>query len=117
MRYFQSGDGVASFSMATSEQWTKEGQKQERTEWHNVEIYGKLAKIAEQYLKKGAQAYIEGTIRTDEWTDRDGNKRKTTKVRVDQWHGKLVLLSGREPQERTVSREEVAKSADDDIPF
>jgi len=96
MRYTQSGDPIANFSLATSEKWTdKSGQKQERTEWHRVEVFGKQAQIVRDYCSKGRQIYIEGSIKYDEWTDKEGNKRNTTKIRVSGFGGRVVLIGGR----------------------
>src|SRR5512147_1269527 len=96
IRYTQSGEPIANFSLATNEVWTdKSGQKQERTEWHRVEVFGKTAQVVRDYLSKGRQVYLEGSVRYDEWTDKDGNKRNTTKIRVSGPNSKLVLLGGR----------------------
>jgi single-strand DNA-binding protein len=96
IRYMQSGEPVANFSLATSEQWTdKAGQKQERTEWHRVEVFGKTAQVVRDYCQKGKQVYIEGSIRYDEWTDKDGNKKYMTKIRVSGPGSRLVLLGSR----------------------
>jgi single-strand DNA-binding protein len=75
------GQPVANFSMATTERWSdKSGQKKEKTEWHNIVLWGRLAEIANQYLKKGSSAYVEGRLQTRSWDDKDGNKRYTTEV-------------------------------------
>ena len=96
IRYLQNGDPVANFSIATSERWTdKSGEKQERTEWHRVDVFGKTAEVVRDYVSKGKQLYIEGTVRYEEWTDRDGNKRTSTKIRVSGPNSRLVLLGGR----------------------
>ena len=96
IRYTQSGEPIANFSLATSERWTdKSGQKQERTEWHRVEVFGKTAQIVRDYCTKGKQVYIEGSIKYDEWTDKDGNKRNMTKIRVSGPGSRLVLLGSR----------------------
>jgi single-strand DNA-binding protein len=96
IRYTQAGEPIANFSLATNEAWTdKAGQKQERTEWHRVEVFGKPAQVVRDYLSKGRQVYIEGSIRYDEWTDKDGNKRNMTKIRVSGPGSRLVLLGGR----------------------
>ena len=80
-RYTQSGAAVANFTMATSERWTsKDGEREERTEWHRIVAFGKLAEICSQYLTKGKQVYIEGKLQTRSWDDRDGNKRYTTEI-------------------------------------
>src|SRR5687768_965827 len=96
IRYTQSGEPIANFSLATNEAWTdKSGQKQERTEWHRVEIFGKAAQVARDYLAKGRQVYLEGSIRYDEWTDKDGNKKYMTKIRVSGPGSRMVLLGSR----------------------
>jgi single-strand DNA-binding protein len=95
IRYTQGGEPIANFSLATSERWTdKSGQKQERTEWHRVEVFGKAAQVARDFLAKGRQVYVEGSIRYDEWTDKDGNKRNTTKIHIGGPNSRLVLLGG-----------------------
>jgi single-strand DNA-binding protein len=101
IRFTQSGEPIANFSLATSESWTdKAGQKQEKTEWHRVEVFGKTAQVVRDYVTKGKQIYIEGSIRYDEWTDKDGNKRNTTKIRVSGPGSRLVLLGGGKREER-----------------
>lgn len=82
IRYFQDGTAVANFSVATSEEWKDKetGEKRERTEWHRIVAFKRLAEICGQYLAKGRQVYIEGRIQTREWEDRDGNKRYTTEI-------------------------------------
>jgi len=80
VRYTPSGAAVANFSVATNESWTdKQGQKQERTEWHRIVVWGKLAELCNQYLSKGRQAYIEGRLQTREWEDKTGVKKFTTR--------------------------------------
>ena len=92
IRYTPDGSPVANFSLATSEFWTdKGGTRQERTEWHNIVAWNKLADLAKRYLVKGRQVYIEGRIRTRDWDDKDGNKRRTTEIIANQ----LVLLGSR----------------------
>jgi single-strand DNA-binding protein len=96
IRYTQSGEPIANFTLATNEVWNdKSGQKQERTEWHRVEVFGKTAQVVRDYLSKGRQVYLEGSIRYEEWTDKDGNKRNTTRIRVSGPGSRLVLLGGR----------------------
>jgi single-strand DNA-binding protein len=96
IRYTQSGEPIANFTLATNEVWNdKSGQRQERTEWHRVEVFGKTAQIVRDYLTKGRQVYLEGQIRYEEWTDKDGNKRNTTRIRVSGPGSRLVLLGGR----------------------
>jgi single-strand DNA-binding protein len=85
LRYTPSGQPTAGFSLATTERWTdKSGQKQERTEWHNIVAWGKLAELVNQYLKKGRSAYVEGRISTRSWDDRDGNKKYRTEIVANQ---------------------------------
>ena len=83
VRYTPSGSAVANFSVATNEAWTdKNGQKQERTEWHRVVVWGKLAELCNQYLQKGRQCYVEGRLQTREWADKDGVKKYSTEVQA-----------------------------------
>jgi len=91
LRYTPGGAAVAKFSIATTEMWNdKSGQRQERTEWHNIDLWGKQAETLSEYLVKGKQVYVEGRLQTDEYTDKEGQKRKSTKVRCD----RVVLLGG-----------------------
>jgi single-strand DNA-binding protein len=122
VRYTPSGSAVASFSMATNERWTdSEGQRQERTEWHNIVVWRKLAEICGKYLKKGGLVYIEGRLQTREWDDRDGNKRRTTEVIASN----MQMLESRSggtgtSPEGADSRSESSMEigiTDDDIPF
>lgn len=81
IRYTNTGTAVANFNLATSENWNdKNGQRQERTEWHRVVVWGKLAELCEKYLSKGRQCFIEGKLQTRSWDDKDGNKRYTTEI-------------------------------------
>ena len=95
MKYMPSGDAVCNLSLATSEQWKdkKTGEKVEKTEWHRVAMFGKVAEIAGEYLRKGSQVYIEGKLKTREW-EKDGVKRYTTEIVVDM-HGTMQLLGGK----------------------
>jgi single-strand DNA-binding protein len=129
VRYTPSGAAVAKFSIATTEVWNdKAGQRQERTEWHNVDLWGKQAESLSEYLTKGKQVYVEGRIQTDEYTDKDGVKRKSTKVRCD----RVVLLGGgggrgggsysrsteeHAPVGHAATAAEPEPITDDDIPF
>src|ERR1700675_545760 len=91
LRYTPGGAAVATINMATTEVWNdKAGQRQERTEWHQIDLWGKSAESLSEYLVKGKQVYVEGQLQTDEWTDKEGQKRKTTKVRCN----RIVLLGG-----------------------
>jgi len=81
VRYTGGGQAVANFNVATSENWTsKDGQKQERTEWHRIVVWGRLAELCKDYLKKGRQVYIDGRLQTRNWDDRDGKKRYVTEI-------------------------------------
>jgi len=81
VRVTPGGQSVASFSIATTENWTsREGEKKEQTEWHSVALFGRLAEVAGEYLRKGSQVYIEGRLRTRKWQDKSGNDRYTTEI-------------------------------------
>ena len=85
LRYTPGGQPVATFTLATTERWNdRNGQRQDRTEWHNIVVWGKLAELVNQYLKKGRSAYIEGRIATRSWDDKDGNKRYKTEIVANQ---------------------------------
>jgi single-strand DNA-binding protein len=91
LRYTPGGAAVATLNMATTEVWNdKAGQRQEKTEWHRVVLWGKSAESLSEYLVKGKQIYVEGRLQTRQWDDKDGNKRYTTEIRGD----RIVLLSG-----------------------
>jgi single-strand DNA-binding protein len=93
MRYLPSGEAVAKFSIATTETWKdKSGGKQERTDWHRVEFIGRTAEIVGEYVKKGRQVYVEGSVRYDKWTDKEGVEKMLTKIKGD----KLTLLGSRD---------------------
>ncbi|EDW0104234.1 single-stranded DNA-binding protein [Salmonella enterica subsp. salamae serovar 6,7:z:1,5] len=96
VRYMPNGGAVVNLSLATSDTWTDKqtGDKKERTEWHRVVLYGKLAEIASEYLRKGSQVYIEGALRTRKWTDQSGVEKYTTEVVVSQ-SGTMQMLGGR----------------------
>lgn len=85
VRYLPSGDAVANLTLATSENWTDKtsGDKKEATEWHRVAFFGRTAEVAGQFLKKGAKIYVEGSLRTRKWQDKDGQDRYTTEVKGD----------------------------------
>lgn len=96
LKYTANNDAIANFSIATSENWTdKQGQKQEKTEWHNISMFGKMAEIANQYLSKGSQVYIEGKLQTRKWQDNTGADRYTTSVVVSGFDGKMQMLGAR----------------------
>ena len=121
VRFTQGGTPVANFTMATTERWNDpSGEKKEKTEWHRIVVWGKQAEIAAEYLKKGRSVYIEGSLQTREWTDRDGNKRYTTEVRAQ----RLQFLGrpddrGAAPGAPVVEEagEPAGGYAEDDIPF
>ena len=87
VRYTASGDAICNITVATSDTWKDKetGEKKEATEWHRISFFGKLAEIAGEYLKKGSSVYVEGSIRTRKWTDKDGQDRYTTEIRGDQY--------------------------------
>src|ERR1700754_641450 len=129
LRYTPGGAAVATINMATTEVWNdKQGQKQEKTEWHRVILWGKSAESLSEYLTKGKQIYVEGRLQTRQWDDKDGNKRYTTEIRSD----RVVLLGGRNgnypphPADTANDGQAVGSSdagggaselSDDDIPF
>ncbi len=94
IRNTQNGEKVANFSLATGEQWKDKntGEKRERTEWHRVVIWGPLARVAEQYLKKGARVLVEGNIRTRKWQDQSGNDRWSTEIVVSGFNARLGII-------------------------
>jgi single-strand DNA-binding protein len=97
-RSFQNGGKVVSFTVATSENWKdrNSGERKEKTEWHNVSIFSEgLARVAEQYLKKGSKVYLEGQLETRKWQDQSGNDRYTTDVVLRNFNSSMVLLDGR----------------------
>lgn len=84
VRYMPSGEAITNITLATTDTWKdKSGEKQERTEWHRVAFFGKLAEIAGEYLKKGSQVYVEGRLQTRKWQDKEGNDRYTTEIVAD----------------------------------
>ncbi|MBE8221561.1 MAG: single-stranded DNA-binding protein [Bdellovibrionales bacterium] len=83
IKTISAGNTVANFSVATSENWTKDGEKKERTEWHKIVVWGKMADICGKYLSKGSSVYIEGRIQTRSWEDKDGQKRYTTEINAN----------------------------------
>jgi single-strand DNA-binding protein len=130
IRYLPSGEAVANLRLATTDVWKdKAGNKQEATEWHRISFFGRQAEICSQYLKKGSQIYVEGSIRTRKWQDKEGQDRYTTEIRGD----RMQMLGGRPagsegapaaPHQPTSSRPAAAPSGgggfedfSDDIPF
>ena len=121
VRYTPNGVPVASFSIATSEGWKDKdtGEKRERTEWHKIEAWRRLAEICGEYLNKGKQVYIEGKLQTDAWEDRDGNKRYTTKIVAQSMQ--MLDSAGKGGNAQSVDErhpvEEPVNIPEDDIPF
>src|SRR4051812_49984296 len=135
LRYTPGGAAVATLNLATTEVWNdKGGQRQEKTEWHRIVLWGKQAESLQEYLTKGKQIYVEGRLQTRQWDDKDGNKRYTTEIRGD----RIVLLSGggggggmggggrssnrgggggSAPPDDPMGGEMGAELTDDDIPF
>ncbi|MGI9225573.1 MAG: single-stranded DNA-binding protein [Woeseiaceae bacterium] len=124
-RYMPSGSAVTNLSIATSEQWKdkQSGEQKERTEWHKVAMFNRLAEIAAEYLRKGSQVYIEGKLRTRKWQDRDGNDRWTTEIIADEMQmlggrgggGSAPMSSGSGPS--SAPPQPPTDEFDDDIPF
>jgi single-strand DNA-binding protein len=121
LKYTPSGTAVCNFSLATSEKFTgKDGQKQERTEWHRIVVFSKLAELCGQYLSKGRQIYIEGRLQTRSW-DKDGQKHYTTEIVAD----KVIFLGGDSTSKTSAEPENKQENAEsgfggfsaDDIPF
>ena len=124
-RYMPSGSAVTNMRIATNESWKDKqtGEQKDRTEWHNVAMFGRLAEIAAEYLRKGSQVYIEGKLRTRKWQDKDGNDRYTTEIIADE----MQMLGGRSGGGAPVMSDSPPAGApppqpsgddfDDDIPF
>ncbi len=137
IRYTADNKPIANITVATTDKWKKDGQQNEKTEWHRVVIFGGLAEVVEKYLKKGDSAYFEGKLQTRKWQDNTGNERYTTEVVVDQFSGTMQMLGARggasagsmpegqgysQPQQQaaaTMKPATVTEDApfDDDIPF
>ena len=98
IKYASNGNAISNLSIATSESWTDKstGQKQERTEWHRVSLFGKVAEIAGQYLDKGSKVYVEGKLQTRKWQDQNGQDRYTTEVVISGYSGTLQMLDRRD---------------------
>ena len=138
IKYASNGNAISNLSVATSESWTDKstGQKQDRTEWHRVSLFGKVAEIAGQYLDKGSKVYVEGKLQTRKWQDQNGQDRYTTEVVVSGFNGTLQMLDRRDDmnsnpatqssQPQSQAAPEPARAAitpvapdefEDDIPF
>jgi single-strand DNA-binding protein len=95
-RYMPDGGAITNISVATTDTWKdKQGEKQEKTEWHRVAFFGRLAEIAGEYLKKGSQVYVEGRLQTRKWQDKDGNDKYSTEVVLRNFNSVLTMLDGR----------------------
>ena len=130
IRRLGSGEPVVNLSLATSESWKDKstGERKEKTEWHRVVIFNEnLAKVAEQYLKKGSKVYLEGQLQTRKWTDKDGAEKYSTEIVLQKYRGELTMLDGRGDGERS-ERPAMAGASeggrsfqrddlDDEIPF
>jgi len=117
-RFTPSGVAVSTFNMATNESWkNKEGEYEDRTEWHRIVLYGKAAETASEYMKKGQLAYVEGRIRTRSWEDKDGMTRYTTEVLGD----RFTMLGRKSENKSTAAPAEAGAGGgggdDDDLPF
>lgn len=124
-RYMPSGGAVTNLRIATNESWKDKqtGEQKDRTEWHRVAMFGRLAEISAEYLRKGSQVYIEGKLRTRKWQDKDGNDRYTTEIVADE----MQMLGGRSgggapamsssAEQSAPSGGGVSDDFDDDIPF
>lgn len=124
-RYLQNGDAVTNINVATSEKWTDKGtgEVKEKTEWHRIVMWRRLAEVAAEYLRKGSLVYIEGKLQTRKWQDKDDNDRWTTEIVANQ----MQMLGGkgnggsksepREPPSSTPSQKATTDDFDDDIPF
>ena len=137
IKYASNGNAISNLSVATSESWTDKstGQKQERTEWHRVSLFGKVAEIAGQYLDKGSKVYVEGKLQTRKWQDQNGQDRYTTEVVISGFSGTLQMLDRRDdmnsraPSQQSQAQAQSAPQAapaitpvasyefEDDIPF
>jgi single-strand DNA-binding protein len=109
VRYLPDGGAVTNVSVATTDTWKdKSGEKQERTEWHRIAFFGKLAEIAGEYLKKGSQVYVEGSLRTRKWQDKEGKERYTTEIIAD----RMQMLGSRGGGSEAMAREPKAAAAE-----
>tara|TARA_B100000886_G_scaffold335427_1_gene292481 strand:+ start:2027 stop:2434 length:408 start_codon:yes stop_codon:yes gene_type:complete len=114
-RFTPQGTAVTNLSVATNETWKNQnGESQDKTEWHRIVMYGKMAETAAEYMKKGQMVYVEGRLETNEWEDQNQVKRKTTQVRCDNF----TMLGRRQMQsQETVSDNQSSMDTEDDIPF
>lgn len=122
IRFAKDGNPIANMSIATSDTWKdKQGQKQEKTAWHRVVVFGKLAEIIQQYVSKGAKIFIEGKLQTKKWTDKSGQDRYTTEIVLDGFNGQMIMLGspgrGGQQQDDQPPPQQDTQGHDDEIPF
>jgi len=134
IRYASNGNAIANFSLATTEKWTKDGERQEKTEWHRISAFGKLAEIIEEYVNSGDKLFVQGKLQTRKWADKEGVERYTTEIVINT----MEMLGGRGGQQSAPRRDpagaamesaaaeaadpaaaaaQAAVPDDDDIPF
>lgn len=113
IKYASNGNAISNLSVATSESWTDKstGQKQERTEWHRVSLFGKVAEIAGQYLDKGSKVYVEGKLQTRKWQDQNGQDRYTTEVVISGYSGTLQMLDRRDDMNSNAASQQAQPQA------
>lgn len=119
LRHTQNNQPVASLSVGVSEQWNdKSGNKQERTEWFSVVIWGKLAEVADKYLKKGSKVYLEGKMQTRKWTDNNGDDRYSTELVLNGFGSQMIMLDNAQGSSNdNQSQTSTEPDFDDSIPF
>ena len=120
VKTFSNGGKVCNFTLATSEKWRDKnsGEQKEKTEWHNVAIFGEgLVNVCEKYIKKGSKVYIEGALQTRKWQDKEENTRYTTEIVLQGFGGKLIMLDGKSSGSDTPSTAATPPPLDDEIPF
>lgn len=127
IRNLQSGKSVCNLRIATSQSWVKDGERQEKTEWHSVVIWGPLGDVAGKYARKGSKLYVKGQLETRKWKDKDGNDRYSTEVVLQGFGAELILLDGKKQDDadrgetqtraRAPAPAAAGRDFDDDIPF
>jgi single-strand DNA-binding protein len=119
VRNTNSGQKIVNLNIATSESWQKDGQRQERTEWHRVVIFNEaLGGVAEKYLRKGAKVYLEGQLQTRKWTDQQGVEKYSTEIVLSRFRGELQMLDGKgDSQPEPQGGGNGGRDLDDEIPF
>lgn len=125
IKTLKSGEKVANFSIATSESWKDKatGERREKTDWHNIVVFNpNIVGVVEKYVRKGSKVYVEGAIKTREYEDRDGNKRRTTEIVIENFRGNLSLEGGKseagsDDSASATNSAPLNEQLDDDIPF